>query len=195
MDRIAAPNRRAACLRAITLVILATATSAGSFLQSTHLLDMRQGSVRSDIVRQVSRGGYELAGGESVEFRDWYSPAFPDLHLSFLTKIGEDTGIIWGFSTGERGEKYRISPGLKLGFVHAIHPTSDSTLTLTATVQLGSRLRERTCTADYGEVGGVERVNCRLAASLIPPEETLRHRLAMDGLDDSRIALSYELRF
>jgi hypothetical protein len=195
MGRIAARGSARFAPRAALIAIAALLASAGTFLESTHLLEVRQGSLRSDAVRGVSRGGYELAGGEAIRFRDWYSPdTIPDLHLSFLTQLGADTGLIWGFSTGERGKKYQITPGLKLGFIHAIHPTPNSTLTLTATVQLGSRLREKACRADYGEFG-IRPVNCRLAASLLPPEETLRHRLDMDGFDESRIALSYELRF
>lgn len=201
MDRMIAPGLQA-CARGLRLGVVVGAgmavtapATAASFLDSTHLLDVRQGSVRSDAVRQAGRGGYQLAGGSSVDLAEWYSADWPDLHVSFLTQVGENTGLIWGFSTGERGEKYRISPGIRLGLVHAFRLTEASTLTLTASVQLGSKLREESCTADYGAIGGVQQVTCRLAAAPMAPEETLRHRLAMDGLDDSRIALSYEFRF
>ena len=37
------------------------------------------------------------------------------------------------------------------------------------------RMVGRPCTADYGAIGGVQAVNCRLAASQLDPAETLRH--------------------
>lgn len=46
-------------------------------------------------------------------------------------------------------------------------------LSVRATRILGGRLRERSCVANYGEIGGVQAVNCRLAASVLPPGQTL----------------------
>jgi hypothetical protein len=168
---------------------------AQSILEATHLLDVRQGSARSSAVRNAGFGGYELTDGTPVSFRNWYQSAWKDLHVDFLTQVDEHTGFIWGFSTGEGGDKYRITPGVKLGLVHEILATRTSTLSITATVQLGSDLRERSCTADYGDLGGVQEVNCRLAASQLPPAETLKYRLGMRGIDDSRIQIAYQLRF
>lgn len=56
-------------------------------------------------------------------------------------------------------------------------------------------LTERACTADCGDIGGIQRVNCRLAASALLPEETLRYRMRMNGLEDTRVAVHYEFRF
>ncbi len=170
-------------------------SAAQSFLESTHLLDVRQGSARSSAIRSASFGGYELTDGTPVSFRGWYRSGWTDMHVDFFTQIAERTGIIWGFSTGETGEKYRITPGVKLGFIHELLATRASTLSITTTVQLGSDLRERSRVANYGAIGGVQEVNCRLAASELPPAETLKYRLRMRGIEDSRIQLAYQLRF
>jgi hypothetical protein len=74
-------------------------------------------------------------------------------------------------------------------------PPETSNLSLSVSTTLGSILTERACTADYGDIGGVRRVNCRLAASALPPEETLRYRMRMNGLDETRVAVQYEFRF
>lgn len=169
--------------------------SAEGLLAGTHLLDIRQGSARSDTVRGASRGGYELTAGRRIDLRDWYSSRWTDLEIDFLTEIDRDFGIIWGLSTGERGEKYRITPGLKLGFIYSTRPTERTTLTLTATTRLGSVLSERPCTADYGAIGGVQQVNCRLAASTLPPAETRKHDFDLSGRSDTEMALQYEMRF
>ena len=180
---------------ALALLGFAESLAADNFATSTHLLDVRQGSTRSDVVRGVSRGGYELADGTRVDFRDWYSSVWTDVEIDFLTEISNDLSLIWGISTGEWGEKYQISPGLKVGFVYSLAPTPNSTLSLSASTRLGSLLREDHCMADYGEIGGVQPVNCRLAASILEPAETLKHDLRRNGFGDTEIALAYELRF
>ncbi|MFO0327620.1 MAG: hypothetical protein ACK53A_06425 [Gemmatimonadota bacterium] len=78
-----------------------------------------------------------------------------------------------GVSSGERGRKYEIEPGAKLGFVYHPQPTRSMSLSVRAPRILGGRLRERSCVANYGEIGGVQAVNCRLAASVLPPGQTL----------------------
>lgn len=179
----------------LALLWMTESIAADEFAASTHLLDVRQGSTRSDFVKEVSRGGYELADGTPVDFSDWYSSVWTDLEVDFFTDVSGNLGLIWGISTGERGEKYRISPGLKVGFVYSLAPTPDSTLSLSASTRFGSILREKRCAADYGEIGGIQPVNCRLAASILEPAETLKHDFRLNGFGDTNVTLAYELRF
>jgi hypothetical protein len=187
----------AACggLAALAFALSASAAAAQGFFESTYLLDIRQGTARSAAVRAASRGGFELTDGSAVSFRDWYGSQWIDLQVDFLTRLSDDLGIIWGLTTGESGEKYRITPGFRIGFAYSAGISQTSNLSLSVSTTLGSILSERPCTADYGNIGGVRRVNCRLAASALPPEETLRYRMRMNGLDDTRIAVQYEFRF
>jgi hypothetical protein len=112
-----------------------------------------------------------------------------------LTRLGPRAGLIWGLNTGERGAKYRIHPGLKLGIILQHQMSPRSALTLRLTTAIGGGLRERNCIADYGEIGGVQPVNCRLAAAPVAPEDTLRHTLRIRSRAASRIELSYRVRF
>lgn len=169
--------------------------AAQEFWEDTHLLDVHAASRRSAAARDLSRGGYELSGGAYVDFRDWYSPRVPDVTILFLTEVTPDFGIIWGFGTGERGEKYRIDPALYLGFVAQYRPFENAVLSVSATYPLFGRMRERTCVADYGAIGGVQEVNCRLAADPMPPEETLGYLVDLDGETDARISIGFTLFF
>lgn len=162
--------------------------------QNTHLLDIFQGSARSDLVRSVSQGGYELAGGEPVSFDTWYSAALPDLTVLLFTEVSDHFGVSWGFSTGERGRKYRIDPALHLGFTWQAALAKNITLSTSLMTVVGGDLREKTCRADYGAFG-VSEVNCRLAASVLPPEETLDYLLDRPGWEDSRVSVRLEIRF
>jgi hypothetical protein len=50
------------------------------------------------------------------------------------------------------------------------------TVTTRAAYIFGGKLTEKACMADYGEyAGGYQKVNCRLAATPLPPEETMRY--------------------
>lgn len=168
---------------------------AQEFWQDTHLLDVHAGSQRSAVARDLSRGGYELSGGEYVDFRDWYSPRIPDVTVLFLTQVAPDFGIIWGFGTGERGEKYSIDPALYLGFAAQYRPFDTAVFSISATYPLFGTMRERTCVADYGAIGGIQTVNCRLAAEPMPPEETLGYLVNLDGETDARISIGFTLVF
>ncbi|GAA0309010.1 hypothetical protein [Rhodovulum strictum] len=178
-------------------MVLAGASGAAALdlLEDTHLIDIQAGSNRSSAAQGLSVGGYELADGGRVSFRDWYTPRFPDLSVLLLTQVSANFGVIWGFGTGERAPKYRIEPAFHLGFVYQTRPFDGATLSLKATHPIGGRLRESACVADYGDIGGVVPVNCRLAADLLPPEETLNYLLRMKGRSDARISLDFEFRF
>ena len=187
--------------RSVVLGLLPLTMAGGgpSFAQAlweeTHLLDASVGSQRSLAARGLGRGGYELADGQPVWFRDWYRPAFPEVTVLMLTQVTADFGLIWGASTGESAAKYRIDPALHLGFVYRHEPFDGAEWFIKATYPLFGRLRERTCTADYGEIGGVQRVNCRLAADLMPPEETLDFLVDLPGAADARISIGFQLWF
>ncbi len=164
-------------------------------LSDTQLLDVRLGSARSEAVAGVRHGGYELADGTRITFEGWYSRRWPDLDIRFLTPLAPDLAMTWGLSTGERGAKYRIDPALRVGLVYRRRLDAARTLSVSMTTVLGGDLRERPCTADFGAIGGVQRVNCRLAASTLRPADTLRFLMRKRGHRESRLSISYVLRF
>ena len=168
---------------------------AQDFWDNTFLLDAYVGSYRSNVASNLSRGGYELSGGDFVDFRDWYTPQFPDTTFLFLKQIAPNFGIIWGASTGEIGEKYRIEPALQLGFVYQYILFENAVFSLKATYPFFGRMTEKTCTADYGELGGIQTVNCRLAADIIPPNETLDYLIRLRGETDAKFSISFSFVF
>lgn len=143
----------------------------------------------------LGAGGYELAGGEYVDFAPWYDATSPDVTVLLLRRMSQELGLIWGISTGERAQKHRIQPGLHLGVAWRRPISAIGAVSVTAVVPFFGRLRERACIADYGAIGGVQRVNCRLAASELPPEETLRYLLDIKGIDDARLTLRLSWQF
>jgi hypothetical protein len=161
----------------------------------TQLIVFQQGTEQARKVRSLSRQSYELAGGQPADMRSWFRSSWTDTELAFLTPLRADTGLIWGFSTGERGPKYRIDPGLQIGFLYLNTLGPRTRWSIRLTTLLGGRLRERACLADYGALGGVQRVNCRLAASELPPAETLRHLLNERPGNHTRIALRFSHDF
>lgn len=168
---------------------------AQSFIENTHLIDVHVGSQRSDAVRQLRMGGYELADGTAVRFDRWYSSNWRDLSFRFLTQFTPGFGALWGLSTGERGPKYQIAPALEVGVLVQILPSANSALTFSASTKLGGRLQELPCMADYGAIGGLQPVNCRLAASTLAPVDTLDYLMRMSAAGESQLSLIYELRF
>ncbi|MDP2084503.1 MAG: hypothetical protein Q8K20_04840 [Gemmobacter sp.] len=168
--------------------------AAAEFLASSFLMEIGSGSARSELVKRISYGGYELDDGTPVNFSDWYTPALPDLRAVFLTEVADGVGITWGLSTGERGKKYRIAPALHLGLILQREVFPNAVISLSVSTKLGGRLSERTCMADYGIFGRAE-VNCRLAASELSPEDTLAYLLKGRARDESRVALRFSWRF
>jgi len=146
-----------------------------SIASATHLIEAQQGSLLSARVSGLIGGGFETAGGAWVGFDRWYSSRWQDARFTWMTQLSPHLGVIWGFSTGERGEKYEIEPSLKLGFVFHAPLTRSTAVSLRASSIVGGRLRERACLANYGAIGGVQSVNCRLAASVLPPDQTLSY--------------------
>lgn len=184
------------------LILLLTAVFLNSksllaqpFIENTHLVDVRVGAGLSEKVRKYSIGGYELSGGSSVRFKDWYSTDWSDLSFTLTTEINNNFGIYWGLSTGEIGLKYRIQPSLKIGFILLSELSQNSIVSLSATTILGGFLKEDTCTADYGAIGGIQTVNCRLAASVLPPAETLQFLFDDPPPERIQLTLRYNRTF
>lgn len=163
--------------------------------RSTSLIEVRQGTDLSSRVRGLKGQGFESSGGDRVDFDAWYSTNWTDLRLAWMTQLTRDTGLIWGAGTGERGAKYRISPSFKLGLIHQARLGRRTTFTVRATTTLGGRLRERPCTADYGDIGGVQAVNCRLAASDMEPAETLRYLFNDTARDQRQVSVLFSHTF
>jgi hypothetical protein len=163
--------------------------------QTTHLIGIHQGSALSREVSGFRGQSFELSNGELVRFNRWYKTHWQDLQMTWMTEINPRWGLIWGLSTGERGPKYQIDPSLQLGFLFQQPLSKQSAWSVRATTRIGGRLKEKTCLADYGEIGGVQTVNCRLAATELPPEETLKYLLNEAPRDRMVIALRYVRQF
>lgn len=163
--------------------------------QKTHLIGVQQGSALSREISGLRGQGFELSNGDWVGFDRWYSTHWQDLQMTWMTEINPRWGLIWGLSTGERGPKYQIDPSLQLGFLFQQPLSKHSAWSVRATTRLGGRLKEKTCLADYGDIGGVQTVNCRLAATELPPEETLKYLLNEAPRDRMEIALRYVRQF
>jgi hypothetical protein len=76
-----------------------TSLHAQSILEDTHLVDVRLGSINSQMVKDQSRGGYELSDGTPVSYSRWYTTEWPDLSIRLLTEVNGDIGFLWGLST------------------------------------------------------------------------------------------------
>ena len=91
--------------------------------------------------------------------------------------------------------KYTIAPSLKLGLVAQIQPASNMVVSFRATTILGGSLNEKSCTADYGDIGGVQRVNCRLAASTLAPQDTLNYLVRQRPLYRNEVSVNFKWKF
>ncbi|WP_245472423.1 hypothetical protein [Rhizobium jaguaris] len=158
--------------------------------QETSLVGINRGSDLTTIARRLERGGYELTNGTWVPLSKMYHSNWVDMQFEMLTQLSDDFGLLWGASTGQRAEKVRIDPDVQLGFIVQKRPTPSTTLTFTANSILGGDLTEQPCTASY-RLGGVQKVNCRLAASELPVADTLKHLVK---LHPSRLKLSLWFR-
>ena len=169
--------------------------AAKYFLTNTYLIDIGQGSQLSQVMRASQTGGFETATGNWVSFKGWYSTKWTDSRLAMMTQLTPWLGLIWGASTGEFGEKYTIDPSVQVGLVARYDFAKNSSLSFKATTILGGSLREKSCIADYGEIGGQQKVNCRLAATPLAPTDTLRYLYNMRPLNSYFLSLQYSLSF
>jgi hypothetical protein len=187
-------------LMAIGLVAVGGVVHAGayldrghSFTQSTYLIEIAHDTPLSLKARGVRQGGFETATGEWVGFDRWYSTKWNDTRLSWVTQVNPNFGLVWGISSGERAEKYAIDPGVRLGFLLQAEPKKNNAISISGSAVIGGRLREKPCTADYGEIGGIQTVNCRLAASPLEPSQTLNY--LYNEKPESAVHVRYRLSF
>lgn len=181
----------------VSLIALCLAQSANAFdfVDDTYLLNIKQGTSNSVKMRFNAYGGYESATGSMITFDKWYTPKWVDSQIDFLTQVHKKLGIIWGFSTGEHGQKYTIDPSFKIGAIFATELSSNSILMLRGHYTFSGKLREKSCTADYGEIGGIQEVNCRMAASILAPSETLKYKFNDKPIDFMAINIVYQYKF
>ncbi len=169
--------------------------AAKYFFTNTYLIDIGQGSQLSQVMRSSQAGGFETTNGNWISFKGWYSTNWTDSRLAMMTQLTPWLGLIWGASTGELGEKYTIDPSVKVGLVIRHDFAKNSSLSFKATTILGGSLREKSCIADYGEIGGQQKVNCRLAATPLAPTDTLQYLYNMKPLNSYFLSLQYSLSF
>ena len=164
-------------------------------IDKTYLVELIQGSELTKTVRDASRYGFETARGDWVSFKGWYTSNWTDSRVTFMTEVHPTFGLLWGFGTGEYGKKYSIDPSFKVGFIWRQDVSRNSSLSFRATTTLGGILREKPCIADYGEIGGLQPVNCRLAASTISPSSTLQYNYNMKPYNYYFLSLQYQISF
>jgi hypothetical protein len=181
------------CLVVSSLNAQTLTVADNSFASATYLIDVNQESHLNNKARALRDGGFETAVGDRIDFYKWYSPDLNEIHITWLTQLSKSFGVIWGIGTGEKADKYTIDPSLKIGFVYQVEFHKNNYFTLSGTGSVGGNFREHTCMADYGDIGGVREVNCRLAATEMPPEMTLN--FLESGIPDARVQVSYKIVF
>ncbi|WP_143226564.1 hypothetical protein [Actibacterium pelagium] len=152
-------------------------------------------SGNSTTVQDASWGALPLRDGSEIPLNEWYSDDARDWHVTFLTSLSQNFGIIWGLGIGEEGEKYRIDPSLTLGFIYNEKLSDSSSLSLRFTAVLGGHLNERPCTANYGAIGGVQQVNCRFAATPLRPADTLDLLFDEAPREEVQLSVVYKYKF
>lgn len=162
---------------------------------STTLLEIRREQAPSREIEIVKFGGYELSDGQFRPFADWYAGRMVTTRADFVTQLTPGLGLLWGVSTGVSGEKYQMQPAGRVGLVALAAIGQHASLSLSARTTLAGRLRERPCTADYGDLGGVQQVNCRLAASELQPADTLQYLWNFPRPDQTQITLRLTASF
>ena len=165
------------------------------FFRNTYLIELSQGSQLSQVMRASQNGGFETSDGRWVSFKEWYSTTWTVSQFAMMTQMTPEFGVVWGASTGEYGQKYTIDPSLKLGLVLRKDLDRDSSVAFKATAIIGGWLREKSCLADYGEIGGVQKVNCRLAATTLTPSDTLPYLYNMRPLNPYLFSIEYRFTF
>ncbi len=84
-------------LAVIAVAILAMGTApvaARDFLSSTYLIDIRPETALSDRVKGASLSGYELSGGEFLDFQRWYGRRWVDFRVDLMTQLSDEVGIL-----------------------------------------------------------------------------------------------------
>jgi hypothetical protein len=171
-------------------------SQGAGFLSATHLIEVRYDADHAGWLQSVRDGGFESSGGRWISFRPFYAKSgWRNTSAAWMTQLSPSWGLIWGVGTGERGAKYVIAPSLKIGAVYRAETSKNSTLTLRATTIFGGRLKEKSCVGDYGDLGGTQQVNCRLAASTLAPADTLRYLFNEKPLHHQQLMLQWSRQF
>ncbi len=173
-----------------------TLEMGANFWQATNLIEVRQGSELTQVVRVSGDVSYESATGSAINLSDWYKPKsqWVNSQVMFMSQVNDNFGLLWGVGTGEYGTKYTIEPSIKLGFVYRVPVTSSGQFYLRASTIIGGRLKEKSCIADFGQIG-VHEVNCRLAAGIDAPEETLKYLMNQKPYNQNIISVVYRVLF
>jgi hypothetical protein len=179
---------------AATLLSSIALLSVSALSAAQTLIQAQIGEQHSQTVYAMSLGSYELENGEIQSMREFYSTPWRDVRLVALSQVLPNVGVIWGASTGERGDKYTIHPSLTLGVTGAHSFSDQSSISLSWQGNLGGSLIERPCTATF-TLGGTQDVNCRLAASTLPPAETLELLLDEPVPERWRSSVTFQHRF
>lgn len=166
-----------------------------SFWSQTDLRGLSFDGLNSHIVRSAAHEGFELSGGEYVDLSNWYSPEFPNISASFETQLRPNLSMIWGGSLGESGTKYTLGPSGMIGFAYRRPVGKSAIISLEMLSVFGGALRERSCTANYGSLGGVQAVNCRLAATTLSPKQTLQYLWDEPPTATTTLRIAYSLQF
>ena len=166
-----------------------------ALLEATYLIEMKQDNGHSKRLDPLQQAGFESARGAWVSFNPWYTSAWKDTHVTLMTQLNSQFGVIWGAGTGERGLKYTISPSVRFGAIFQTELQKNSFLSLKATTLLGGQLKEKSCTANYGDLGGTQEVNCRLAASTLTPANTLSYLFNEQSGNKHQVLLQFTRRF
>lgn len=189
------PNPFAFFLLSVSALLLTTPQAkAQDFWEDTVLA----GLYRSGNSFQAQSAKYEysnLSDGSTQSLRDWYTTNSHDLNITLLTEVDENFGLLWGIGTGEAGEKFQIDPSFTLGFVLNQQLDDASSFSLRVAKVFGGQLTETPCTADYGVIGGIQQVNCRMADSFLPPSETLDYLFDEAPKEQLQLKLTYQFRF
>lgn len=191
-----------------TATLLASAPPAAAFASAacewgsctpvlkTSMLDLRRdGAQTRDLLKLTRVGGYELAGGGYQSFSRWYAGQVTPIRADLITQLTPGIGLLWGVTTGDSGEKYKLQPGFRAGLVGVASLSHKTSLSFTARTTFGGRLLEKPCTANYGEIGGVQVVNCRLAASDLAPQDTLAYLWDFAPADQNQLTVRLTVRF
>lgn len=183
-----------------TIVSVAIATACTSalafdFFDNTFLVELKQGGVLTDKASAMGDTRYESQTGSLITLNHLYRSSWTDMHATFMTQLSPQFGIVWGVSTGERAKKYEIAPSFKLGAVFMQPVTKNSSLTFRGSYIFGGASKEKACTADYGDVGGIQAVNCRLAATPMEPSATLQYMVNERPRDWRMITVQFNMSF
>ena len=169
--------------------------SGQSFWSATHLIEVKYDADHTKWLSPARSGGFETSQGSWVSFRPWYdNKGLRNTSLAWMTQVSPTFGVIWGVGTGERAAKYVITPSLKLGAIYQTGLSKNSLISVKGTTVLGGQLREKTCIGNY-DLEGEQEVNCRLAASVLPPAETLKYLYRERPYNLSQVQIQFRTQF